>query len=44
MLTAGLLLMQIGAFWIQTFLGLLLLVAVLMDLARRSYLARNKLV
>lgn len=44
MLTAGLLLMQIGAFWIQTYLGLLLLVAVLMDLARRSYLARNKLV
>ena len=44
MLTAGLLLMQIGAFWIQTFLGLLLLVAVLMDLARRSYLARNKFV
>jgi ribose transport system permease protein len=43
MLTAGLLLMQIGAFWIQTFLGLLLLVAVLMDLARRSYLTRNKL-
>lgn len=43
MLTAGLLLMQIGAFWIQTFLGLLLLAAVLMDLARRSYLARNKL-
>lgn len=44
MLTAGLLLMQIGAFWIQTYLGLLLLLAVLLDLARRSYLARNKLV
>lgn len=43
MLTAGLLLMQVGAFWIQTFLGLLLLAAVLMDLVRRSYLARNKL-
>lgn len=44
MLTSGLLLMQVGAFWIQTYLGLLLLVAVLLDLARRSYLARNKLV
>ncbi len=43
MLTAGLLLMQVGAFWIQTFLGLLLLAAVLMDLVRRSYLTRNKL-
>jgi ribose transport system permease protein len=43
MLTAGLLLMQVGAFWIQTFLGVLLLAAVLMDLVRRSYLARNKL-
>ena len=44
LLTSGLLLMQVGAFWIQTYLGLLLLVAVLLDLARRSYLARNKLV
>ena len=44
MLTSGLLLMQIGAFWIQTYLGVLLLVAVLLDLARRSYLSRNKLV
>lgn len=44
MLTSGLLLMQIGAFWIQTYLGLLLLLAVLLDLARRSYLTRNKLV
>lgn len=44
MLTTGLLLMQIGAFWIQTYLGLLLLVAVLLDLARRSYLERRKLV
>ena len=44
MLTTGLLLMQVGAFWIQTYLGLLLLLAVLLDLARRSYLARNKLV
>lgn len=44
MLTTGLLLMQVGAFWIQTYLGLLLLLAVLLDLTRRSYLARNKLV
>jgi ribose transport system permease protein len=44
MLTSGLLLMQVGAFWIQTYLGLLLLLAVLLDLARRSYLSRNKLV
>lgn len=44
MLTTGLLLMQVGAFWVQTYLGLLLLIAVLLDLARRSYLARNKLV
>jgi len=44
MLTTGLLLLQVGAFWLQAFLGLLLLVAVLIDLARRSYLARRKLV
>lgn len=44
MLTTGLLLMQVGAFWLQTYLGLLLLAAVLLDLARRSYLARRKLV
>ncbi|MDH3659870.1 MAG: ABC transporter permease [Alphaproteobacteria bacterium] len=44
MLTSGLLLMQVGAFWVQTYLGLLLLAAVLLDLARRSYLAQRKLV
>jgi len=44
MLTTGLLLMQVGAFWVQTYLGLLLLAAVLIDLARRSYLERRKLV
>lgn len=44
MLTSGLLLMQVGAFWIQTYLGLLLLLAVLLDLARRAYLSRNKLI
>lgn len=44
MLTTGLLLMQVGAFWIQSYLGLLLLLAVLLDLARRSYLEKNKLI
>ncbi len=43
MLTSGLLLMQVGAFWVQTYLGLLLLAAVLLDLARRSFLAQRKL-
>jgi len=44
MLTSGLLLLQVGAFWVQAYLGLLLLAAVLLDLARRSYLERRKLV
>jgi ribose transport system permease protein len=39
-LTNGLLQYRIGEFWLQTWLGLLLLLAVLMDLARRSLLAR----
>lgn len=43
-LTTGLLLLQVGAFWLQTYLGCLLLAAVLMDLVRRSYLSRKKLV
>jgi len=43
LLTGGLLLLQIGEFWVQTFLGLLLLVAVFMDRARRSYLAYRNL-
>ncbi|WP_425053574.1 ABC transporter permease [Psychromarinibacter sp. S121] len=43
MLTSGLLMLQIGAFWVQSFLGLMLLVAVLLDKARRSYLARRNL-
>ena len=41
MLTTGLLLLQVGEFWIQSFLGLLLLIAVLIDLARRNLLARG---
>lgn len=43
MLSSGLLMLQVGAFWVQTFLGLMLLVAVLLDKARRSYLARRNL-
>jgi len=39
-LTNGLLQYRIGEFWVQTWLGLLLLLAVLMDLGRRSLLAR----
>lgn len=44
MLTTGLLLLQVGVFWVQTWLGLLLLAAVLIDLFRRSYLTRKNLV
>jgi ribose transport system permease protein len=43
MLSSGLLMLQIGAFWVQTFLGLMLLIAVLLDKARRSYLTRRNL-
>ncbi len=43
MLTNGLLLLKVGEFWVQTCLGLLLLVAVLLDKARRSYLARRRM-
>jgi ribose transport system permease protein len=39
-LTNGLLQYRIGEFWVQTWLGLLLLLAVVMDLARRSLLTR----
>ncbi|HUG60745.1 MAG TPA: ABC transporter permease [Methylomirabilota bacterium] len=44
MLTNGLLLQQVGEFWIQTVLGLLLLLAVFIDKARRSFLARRRMV
>ena len=44
LLTSGLLLLQVGEFWVQAFLGLLLLLAVLMDMARRSFLARRRMV
>lgn len=44
MLTNGLLLLQIGEFWVQACLGVLLLIAVLIDMARRSYLAHRRMV
>jgi len=44
LLTTGLLLLQVGVFWVQTWLGLLLLLAVLLDLVRRSYLTRKNLI
>ena len=40
-LSNGLLLMQIGEFWLQATLGAVLLLAVLLDLARRKYLERR---
>ncbi len=43
MLAAGLLLMQVGEFWVQAVLGLLLLLAVFTDKARRVYLAKRKM-
>jgi ribose transport system permease protein len=39
-LTNGLLQFRIGEFWLQTYLGLMLLAAVLIDLARRKLVAR----
>jgi len=44
MLTSGLLLFQVGEFWVQTFLGLLLLIAVLLDKARRSFLGKRRMI
>ena len=44
MLTNGLLLLRIGEFWVQTCLGLLLLLAVLIDKGRRTVLASRKMV
>ncbi len=41
-LTSGLLLLQIGEFWVQAILGLLLLAAVLMDQARRVVLTSRR--
>lgn len=39
-LTNGLLQYRVGEFWVQTWLGLLLLLAVLIDLGRRTFLTR----
>jgi ribose transport system permease protein len=39
-LTNGLLQFRVGEFWLQTYLGLMLLAAVLLDLARRKLVAR----
>jgi ribose transport system permease protein len=39
-LTNGLLQFRVGEFWVQTYLGLLLLAAVLIDLGRRKLVAR----
>ena len=44
MLTNGLLLLKVGEFWVQTCLGLLLLLAVLVDKGRRAILANRKMV
>ena len=44
MLTNGLLLLKIGEFWVQSCLGLLLLLAVLIDKGRRAVLAHRKMV
>jgi len=44
MLTNGLLLLRVGEFWVQACLGLLLLLAVMIDLGRRSWLARRGVV
>lgn len=44
MLTNGLLLLKVGEFWVQTCLGLLLLLAVLIDKGRRAMLARRRMV
>jgi len=44
MLTNGLLLLQVGEFWVQACLGALLLAAVLIDMARRRFLASRRIV
>jgi ribose transport system permease protein len=43
MLTNGLLQLRVGEFWIQAALGIVLLIAVLLDLARRSFLGQRAL-
>jgi ribose transport system permease protein len=43
LLTTGLLLLQVGEFWVRSVLGVLLLLAVFSDAARRRYLAQRKM-
>ena len=43
LLSSGLLLMQVGEFWVKAVLGLLLLLAVFTDKARRVFLANRKM-
>lgn len=43
-ITSGLLLMRVGEFWIQAFLGLMLLTAVLADRARQQLLRRKGMI
>ena len=43
-ITSGLLLMRVGEFWIQAFLGLMLLAAVLTDRARHKLLQRRGMI
>jgi ribose transport system permease protein len=43
-MTSGLLLMQVGAFWILAFLGLTLLLAVLADRARQVFLKSRRMI
>ena len=43
-ITSGLLLMRVSEFWVQAFLGLMLLAAVLLDKARHTLLRRRGMV
>jgi ribose transport system permease protein len=43
MLTNGLLQLRVGEFWIQASLGVVLLIAVLLDMVRRSFLSQRVL-
>lgn len=43
LLSTGLLLLQVGEFWVRSVLGALLLLAVLADRTRRAFLARRKM-
>ena len=43
LLAGDALLLRVGEFWVQACLGLLLLLAVMIDLGRRSWLARRRI-